>query len=66
MAFWWALQHSFIPFIVEWRYVIWRFLFFLPGVLVFLLIYVRIRRLPPLILAHWAMDLMAAIFTLKF
>jgi len=66
VAFWWALQHSFIPFIVEWRYVIWRFLFFLPGVLVFLLIYVRIRRLPPLILAHWAMDLMAAIFTLKF
>ncbi len=66
VGFWWALQHSFIPFILDWKYVVWRFLFFLPGVLIISLIYLWIRRLPPLILAHWSMDLMAVIFTLKF
>jgi membrane protease YdiL (CAAX protease family) len=66
VGFWWALQHSFIPFILDWKYVVWRFLFFLPGVIIFTLIYLWIRRLPPLILAHWPMDLMAVIYTLKF
>ena len=66
VGFWWALQHSFIPFILDWRYVVWRFLFFLPGAVIIALIYLQIRRLSPLILAHWPMDLMAAIYTLKF
>ena len=66
VGFWWALQHSFIPFILDWRYVVWRFLFFLPGAVIITLIYLQIRRLSPLILAHWPMDLMAAIYTLKF
>jgi hypothetical protein len=65
VGFCWALQHCFLPFILDWRYVVWRFLFFLPGVLVASLIYLRIRRLSPLILAHWPMDLMAAILTVK-
>ncbi|HXX99786.1 MAG TPA: CPBP family glutamic-type intramembrane protease [Candidatus Limnocylindrales bacterium] len=66
VGFWWALQHCFIPFILDWKYVVWRFLFFLPGVLIGSLIYLRIRRLAPLILAHWPMDLMAVMYTLKF
>jgi membrane protease YdiL (CAAX protease family) len=66
VGFWWAIQHSFIPFVLDWKYVMWRFLFFLPGVLVASLLYLWIRRLAPLILAHWPMDLMAAIYTLKF
>jgi len=66
VGFWWALQHSFIPFILDWKYVVWRFLFFLPGVVIFSLIYLWIRRLPPLILTHWLMDLMAVLYTLKF
>jgi CAAX prenyl protease-like protein len=65
VAFWWAIQHSFIPFILDWKYVVWRFLFFLPGVVIACLIYLRIRHLAPLILAHWAMDLMGAIYTLS-
>ena len=64
VSFWWALQHSFLPFIVDWKYVVWRFLFFLPGVVMACLIYLRLRRLTPLILAHWAMDMMAVWFTL--
>jgi len=66
VGFWWALQHSFIPFILDWRYVEWRFIAFLPGVLAFSLIYLRLRRLPPLIVAHWAMDTSAILYTLHF
>ena len=66
VGFWWALQHSFIPFIWDWKYVLWRFLFFLPGVLGLTLVYLWIRRLSPLILAHWAMDVSAQIYTINF
>lgn len=66
IGFWWALQHSFLPFILDWRYVAWRFLAFLPGVVAFTLIYLRARRLPPLILAHWLMDISALFFTLQY
>ncbi|HVN21793.1 MAG TPA: CPBP family glutamic-type intramembrane protease [Dongiaceae bacterium] len=66
VVFWWALQHSFIPFILDWKYVAYRFLAFLPGVLVFALLYLRLRRLPPLIVAHWSMDISAIIYTLRF
>jgi membrane protease YdiL (CAAX protease family) len=66
VAFWWALQHSFIPLILDWRYVAWRFLAFLPGVTVFTLIYIRTRRLLPLIVAHWSLDAFAIVITLNF
>jgi membrane protease YdiL (CAAX protease family) len=66
VGFWWALQHAFLPFIPDWRFVLYRFLAFLPGVLVLLAIYLRTRRLAPLIVAHWMMDIIAAIMTLSF
>jgi len=66
VGFWWALQHCFLPFVADWRLVLYRFLAFLPGVLVFLAIYLRTRRLAPLIVAHWMMDLSAAVMTLSF
>jgi len=66
VGFWWALQHSFIPFELNLRLFLWRFLSFVPGVLVFLVIYLRTRRLAPLIVAHWMMDLSAAVMTLSF
>ena len=66
VAFWWALQHSFLPLIPNWHYVAWQFLTFLPGVVAFTLIYARIQRLPPFILAHWPMDVLAVLMTVKF
>lgn len=62
----WALQHSFIPFVLDWRYVVYRFISFLPGVIVFGLLYLRLRRLPPLVVAHWTMDISAILYTLQF
>ena len=66
VAFWWALEHSFISLILGWRYVAWRSLAFLPGVTVFTLIHIRTRRLPPLIVAHWSLDAFAIVITLNF
>ncbi|PYX32599.1 MAG: hypothetical protein DMG77_03445 [Acidobacteria bacterium] len=66
VGFWWALQHSFLPLILDWKYVAWRFLAFLPGVVVFMLSYLKLRRLLPLIVAHWPMDILAILITLKF
>jgi membrane protease YdiL (CAAX protease family) len=65
VGFWWAIQHSFLPFIPEWRNVVWRFLAFLPGVVVLLFIYLRTRRLAPLIVAHWSMDIIATVMTMR-
>jgi membrane protease YdiL (CAAX protease family) len=64
VVFWWTLQHCALPLVPDWRYVAFRFVAFLPGVLVMTLIYLRLRRLPPLIVAHWPMDLGAVLMTL--
>jgi hypothetical protein len=66
VAFWWTLQHSALPLIFDWRYIVWRFGSFAPGVFVTIMIYRKTRRLPPLIVAHWPMDIAAAAFTVKF
>ncbi|MGD0155249.1 MAG: CPBP family glutamic-type intramembrane protease [Terracidiphilus sp.] len=63
VGFWWALQHSALPFVPDWKYLTFRFLGFLPGVLVMMLFYMRTRRLAPLIVAHWPMDIAAAVMT---
>jgi membrane protease YdiL (CAAX protease family) len=59
----WAAQHCALPFVPDWRYILFRFLAFLPGVLVMMLVYLRTRRLAPLIIAHWPMDIVASIMT---
>ena len=64
VGFWWAVQHCFVPLILDWRYVVWRFLGFLPGVILLMVAYRRIRRLSPLIVAHWPMDIAAVLMTL--
>ena len=62
-GFWFAAQHFMIPFVPDWRYVAYRFVMFLPLLLTMMLVYLRIRRLAPLIIAHWPMDVAAAIMT---
>lgn len=65
VAFWWSVQHSFLPFIPEWRNFLWRFLAFVPGIVTMVLIYLRVRRLAPLIVAHWTMDIIATVMTMR-
>lgn len=63
VGFCWAAQHCFLPFVPDWKFLLFRFLGFLPGVFILMLLYLRTRRLAPLIVAHWPMDIAAAIFT---
>jgi CAAX prenyl protease-like protein len=65
VVFWWTLQHCALPLVPDLKYLAFRFVAFLPGVTLLTVIYLRIRRLPPLILAHWPMDLGAVVMTLK-
>jgi membrane protease YdiL (CAAX protease family) len=64
VVFWWTLQHCALPFVPDAKYLAFRFVAFLPGVTLLTLIYLRVRRLPPMIVAHWPMDLGAVIMTL--
>ena len=66
VSLWWALQHAFLPYLPGVRILLWRFLAFLPGCLVVIAIYLRTRRLAPLIVAHWLMDISGALITLQF
>ncbi len=59
----WAAQHSVLPFVADWKYLLFRLFAFIPGVLVLMLIYLRTRRLAPLIVAHWLMDILGVIMT---
>ena len=63
VGFWWSLQHSFLPFVPEWHYVAVRFVMVAPGILVTMLIYLRMRRLTPMIVAQWPMDILVALMT---
>lgn len=60
----WTLQHCALPLVPDAKYLPFRFVAFLPGVTLLTLIYLRVRRLPPMIVAHWPMDLGAVIMTL--
>ena len=63
VGFFWTAQQCALPFIPDWRYLLFRFLTFLPGVLILILFYLRTRRVTPLIVAHWPMDIAAALMT---
>ncbi len=63
VGFWWAGQHCMVPFVADWHYVAYRFLMFLPLVVVWMPLYLRMRRLAPFIFAHWPMDFAVAVMT---
>jgi uncharacterized protein len=65
VSFWFALQHSFLPVIWDWHYIVYRFLAFWPPMAAITLLYLWIRRLSPLILMHWALDVFALYLTLR-
>jgi hypothetical protein len=63
VGFFWSLQHSFLPFVPQWRYVVLRFVMVVPGLIVTMPIYLRTRRLAPMIIAQWPMDILVAFMT---
>jgi membrane protease YdiL (CAAX protease family) len=63
VGFWWAAQHAVLPFVPDAKYMLFRLLMFIPAAFVLMLVYLRTRRLGPLIVAHWSMDILGAIVT---
>jgi membrane protease YdiL (CAAX protease family) len=63
VAFFFAAQHCALGFVPDWRANLCRFLAYLPGCAVVMLIYIRTRRLAPLIIAHWLIDVGAILMT---
>jgi uncharacterized protein len=66
IGFFFALQHSFLPLIFDWRYIIWRLVAFFPLVICLMIAYIKTGRITPVIIAHALMDINAAYWTFKF
>ncbi|MCL4274856.1 MAG: CPBP family intramembrane metalloprotease [Anaerolineales bacterium] len=64
VTFGWSLQHSFLPFI-NFQHALFLFIMFVPLTLALQLIYLRLGRLVPVIVAHWLMDLSSVLFMLQ-
>jgi membrane protease YdiL (CAAX protease family) len=54
LSFFAALQHSFLPFKLEWQHFVYRFVSSVPIIVVLCLLYLRQRRLLPIHVIHWA------------
>jgi membrane protease YdiL (CAAX protease family) len=63
VAFWFTAQHCVIGFVPDLRSNLCRFVGFFPGVVIVIAIYLRTRRLAPLIVGHWIIDLSAVLMT---
>jgi hypothetical protein len=59
--FFYALQHSFIPLLFDWKHILFRFLSFLPLMLVLGVIYYKRRKLQLLMIGHAILDLATGI-----
>ena len=59
--FFYALQHSFIPLLFDFKHIVFRFLSFLPLMIVLGIIYYKKRKLTPLMAGHAVLDLATAI-----
>ena len=53
LSFFAALQHSFLPFKLEWQHFVYRFVTSAPIGIVLCLLYLRQRRLLPIHVIHW-------------
>ncbi len=63
VTFWWTAQHCVLGFVPDLRSLACRFVGFLPGIIIIVAIYARTRRLAPLIVGHWIIDIMAVLMT---
>jgi len=64
VSFFFSIQHSFLT-LAGFQFGLYIFLTFIPLTIVMELLYLTIRRLPPLIVAHWLMDLSSVLFLVR-
>jgi membrane protease YdiL (CAAX protease family) len=63
-AFFYALQHCFIPTLFDMRYIIYRFLSFLPLTVVYCWYYRKKRNPVPIMIGHAAIDVLTVVWVL--
>lgn len=56
-----SVQHIAFPLFLDWRFMLWRFISFIPTAFLVGFVYMRIRRLIPLLAGHYFMDLQLVI-----
>ena len=61
IAFLFAFQHTALGLIFDWRFLLYRFISYLPLCIIVPVLYLRLRRLTPLIVCHWCLDLTGSV-----
>jgi len=61
VAFGWGIQHIALPVTFDAQFMLFRFLSFLPLAVAMTVVYLRTRRLMPLIIAHWFVDMIGVL-----
>ncbi len=61
VVFGWAVQHIALPLIWDPRYMLIRFMSFIPLAILMTVLYLHVRRLLPFIVAHWALDFLGVV-----
>lgn len=61
VIFFYALQHSFIPLILDFRFMLFRFFSFLPLMILLAFLYGRSKKLTGIMIGHGVMDFATAI-----
>ena len=56
VAFVWSFQHTVMPLTFDHHFTVYRLLSPIPFSTFITLVYLRIRRILPLAIAHWLMD----------
>jgi hypothetical protein len=56
-AFFYAIQHSFIPFFLDTKFIIYRFISFLPLTILFCIYYYRKRNPLPIMVGHFIINI---------
>jgi hypothetical protein len=56
-AFFYALQHSFIPFLLDTKFIIYRFISFFPLTVIFCIYYYRKRNPLPIMVGHFIINI---------
>lgn len=59
--FFYALQHSFVPLIIDFKHILARFVMFIPLIIMIGIWYYRKKTILPLMIGHGLLDLMTAI-----
>ena len=63
-AFFYALQHSFIPTLLDGKFIIYRFLCFLPLTIIFCIYYYKKRNPVPIMIGHTIVEMASVILIL--